>query len=419
MAETTPMVDPQIWARYNQLLISVLPLAGLRDLLSKLSTGWRDLAAVDAAFVSTSIRSTPQIVGYFSRRGHRTCLVELDVAHSGVWSGEDVSRGLHQRLETEFSINEQIARIPFYDDETPIGGAILFSNTDVSLAEMPLGELADLSVRLLLESRRHGSLPTDEAPTHDQHVDTDLEDAKLEALAEFAAGAGHEINNPVATIAGRVALLLKQECDPDRRQALTTIGGQAYRIRDMIGDVMLFARPPQPDPKALELVEVVNSVLEKLRQAEQSQRCSFRFEPIGLVPIWADRTQLCVAISELIRNSVDAASDGGTITIQVQKLMKDSKPFALLSITDDGPGLSEIDRQHLFDPFYSGRQAGRGLGFGLPKCWRIITNHGGRIDVDSLPKGETTFKVIWPADVQKGPLTRQSTEFIPNDMIST
>ena len=79
--------------------------------------------------------------------------------------------------------------------------------------------------------------------------------AKLEALAEFAAGAGHEINNPATTIAGRATLLLRDETDPIRRQALKTIGGQAYRIRDMIGDLMLFARPPEPQPVFLQLDE--------------------------------------------------------------------------------------------------------------------------------------------------------------------
>lgn len=74
-------------------------------------------------------------------------------------------------------------------------------------------------------------------------VERVIEISKLEALGEFAAGAGHEINNPVATIAGRAQLLLASEVDSERRHALEIIGGQALRIRDMIGDVMLFARP--------------------------------------------------------------------------------------------------------------------------------------------------------------------------------
>ena len=86
---------------------------------------------------------------------------------------------------------------------------------------------------------------------HDDRTDSSgfvLPDAaKLEALAEFAAGAGHEINNPLATIIGRAQLLLKDERDPQRRQMLLAIGAQAYRIRDMIGDAMLFGRPPSPE----------------------------------------------------------------------------------------------------------------------------------------------------------------------------
>src|SRR5579872_5831871 len=86
-----------------------------------------------------------------------------------------------------------------------------------------------------------------------QLPDRQLNELKLRALAEFAAGAGHEINNPVATIVGYAQQLLADETNPDRRHALATIGAQAYRIRDMIGDVMLFARPPAPHPQVIDL----------------------------------------------------------------------------------------------------------------------------------------------------------------------
>src|SRR5689334_16976870 len=91
-------------------------------------------------------------------------------------------------------------------------------------------------------------------------VDRQLVELKLRALGEFAAGAGHEINNPIATIVGYAQQLLAGESDPDRRHALATIGAQAYRIRDMIGDCMLFARPPEPRPVSLDLSSVVREV---------------------------------------------------------------------------------------------------------------------------------------------------------------
>ena len=227
-----------------------------------------------------------------------------------------------------------------------------------------------------------------------------LEAAKLEALAEFAAGAGHEINNPLATISGRVQLLLRDETDPQRRQALLTIGGQAYRVRDMIGDLMLFARPPQPNPEDLNLADVVRSALEPLEEIADSRGCHFEMCASADVLIRADRVQAGVVVESLVRNSLDALPAGGPIEVTVEAGAANAdepSAWGVLSVSDHGPGLSELDREHLFDPFYSGRQAGRGLGFGLPKCRRIVSNHGGRIEVESVPDDRTTFRVYWPA----------------------
>jgi signal transduction histidine kinase len=108
--------------------------------------------------------------------------------------------------------------------------------------------------------------------------------------------------------------------------------------------------------------------------------------------------QIHVVVGELLANSIDALGDGGTVFVEVRSIVEaENESTALLKVTDHGPGLSEIDRRHLFDPFYSGRQAGRGLGFGLPKCWRIVSNHRGRMEVESAPGGPTTFSIYWPS----------------------
>lgn len=225
----------------------------------------------------------------------------------------------------------------------------------------------------------------------------DLLRAKLEALAEFAAGAGHEINNPIATIVGRAELLLREESNPERRQALLTIGAQALRIRDMIGDLMLFARPPTPAPQALNLVAVVDDVLSRLSDTLRAKALSVERHGEADVLIWADPVQLRVVISNLVNNSVTASAVGGTLRIDCSQTFEDDKPFAVLALHDRGTGLSAVEREHLFDPFFSGRQAGRGLGFGLPKCWRIVQQHGGRIECTSSPEAGTTFRVVWPS----------------------
>ncbi len=234
----------------------------------------------------------------------------------------------------------------------------------------------------------------------------ELEDAKLAALAEFAAGAGHEINNPLATIVGRAQALLKQESDPGRRQSLATIAAQAFRVRDMIGDLMVFARPPAPARERLLVNDAVSAVVARFQEAARERAAGLTFQAEPAVFASIDPTQLAVVVSELVRNALDAVATSGEIRVSVASVSIEGQAYAVTSVADNGSGLSETDRAHLFDPFYSGRAAGRGLGFGLCKCWRIVNGHGGWIDVATtgLGSGSTgcsgsTFDVYWPAAI--------------------
>lgn len=230
-------------------------------------------------------------------------------------------------------------------------------------------------------------------------VDDELTNLKLRALAELAAGAGHEINNPVATISGHVQQLLPGETDPDRILALMTIGAQALRIRDMIGDLMLFARPPQPRPVACDLAEAAREVGASLAERAADSRIDLRLghAPAPL-PIMADTTQLRVLLSALVNNAIEATPPGGRVVLDVGHFVDGGAAQARFTVTDTGRGLSDLEREHLFDPFFSGRQAGRGLGFGLAKAWRIATLHGAGLRVATPPEGGVVFTLLWPLE---------------------
>jgi len=222
--------------------------------------------------------------------------------------------------------------------------------------------------------------------------------AKLESLAEFSAGAGHEINNPLGTITGRVQLLLMKEVDPGRRQMLEIIGGQALRVRDMIGDVMLFARPPRPVCERIELGVWLPGMLTRFVEQGKKQGTLLDVEIAEEVVLWGDATQAGVAIGALLHNSLNALGEGGKIRLTAEPVLRanSTEMIARIAVEDDGPGLSPAEREHLFDPFYSGRQAGRGLGFGLPKAWRIVTMHGGTIRaIEREPRG-VRMVIDWP-----------------------
>jgi signal transduction histidine kinase len=227
------------------------------------------------------------------------------------------------------------------------------------------------------------------------HRETAHRDAKLASLAEFAAGAGHEINNPLGTILGRSQLLLRKETDPERRRSLSSIGGQSLRIRDMISDTMVFARPPAPRKQLVEIEPLLRRVIDRFTDelTASSIRLDEKHEPA--LHVLLDPEQFQVVAIELLRNAINAARTSGRIGLRTRSRSWHGQSWLELDLYNNGPELTQSEQLHAFDPFYSGRDAGRGLGFGLTKCWRILTSHGGRIGVHSTPL-QTVFRCLWP-----------------------
>src|SRR5207237_177113 len=182
---------------------------------------------------------------------------------------------------------------------------------------------------------------------------------------------------PLTVIAGRAQLFLRHEEHPERRRELALMNSQAMRVYEMIADMMLFARPPELRRVACDLSAIVDDLVTELtpRAAERQTEVA-RSGSRESLTIEADPTQLMVALRAVCDNALEALGRGGHLEIAAHAV----EGGVQVTIRDDGPGIPPDVRRHLFDPFYSGRAAGRGLGLGLSKCWRIVTNHGGRID---------------------------------------
>jgi signal transduction histidine kinase len=227
-----------------------------------------------------------------------------------------------------------------------------------------------------------------------------LEREKLESLKELAYGASHEINNPLANIAARAQSLLADEPNPERRRKLSAIHRQALRAHEMISDLMLFARPPKLNRGQCHIGDVVKQVVAQYRNTAAERgielNCSVDDEPIPRLSL--DETQIAVAVVALVTNAIEAIGASGSVQVAVRSAGTADERAVEIVVRDDGPGISPDVRPHIFDPFFSGREAGRGLGFGLSKCWRIVSDHGGEVIVAQSAGGGAEFTIRLPVD---------------------
>jgi signal transduction histidine kinase len=223
---------------------------------------------------------------------------------------------------------------------------------------------------------------------------------RLDALAEFAAGAGHELNNPLAVILGRAQLLLGRTTDVESARALRAIIGQAQRAHRILRDLMAVARPPRPRPRPCQTDEILRACLRDLQGEADTRGVRMQAEiPEGRPTSWTDPDPLRQVAEVLVRNALEATPSGGAVRVTASG---DARRLEW-TVRDSGPGLDEAAARHLFDPFYCGRQAGRGLGLGLPRAARFVGLAGGELRWHSAGGRGTTFHLTLPLVPEPGP----------------
>lgn len=214
--------------------------------------------------------------------------------------------------------------------------------------------------------------------------DDQLRKTKLGSVKQLAYGLSHEINNPLANISTRAQQLQRGEDDPARTATLQRIIDQVYRAHEMIADLMFYANPPAALRSRCDLGAVLNSVAGSFH--EEVERQAIRLEvttPDPSVEAVVDENMIGEAVRALVRNAIDAIGCQGTIVIS---LVREPNRI-LIHVADSGPGLSDTARKHAFDPYFSGREAGRGLGLGLCRAYRIAKLHFGDITLAGGPTG--------------------------------
>ena len=215
---------------------------------------------------------------------------------------------------------------------------------------------------------------------------------RMAAVGELSAGIAHEIRNPLAAIAGSVQFLKNSKSlTPQEERLMSIVLKESERLNKTIADFLRFVRPHERRPAEFDVAASLNETLDLLSNSPELENHEIRrnitppsFQIVG------DADQIRQVFWNLVRNAVQAMPGGGvlavstTVTDEVYRIV----------FSDSGRGMSEADLQRLFQPFRTNSPSGTGLGMAI--SYRIVQEHGGKIEVDSTEGDGTTIEVVLP-----------------------
>jgi len=226
-----------------------------------------------------------------------------------------------------------------------------------------------------------------------------MQQEKLASVGRLSAGVAHEINNPLTTIL-TTAMLILEDLEPQdsNYQDLETITKETLRCRKIVASLLDFARQSTPTRKPCDINDVVNeSVILTNKQAAYKDLALIYKPEADIPPVQIDKGQIQQSIINLIINAVEATEAGGSISISTT--YRPNLETIEIAVSDTGEGISESDLVRIFDPFYTSKDNGSGLGLSITHG--IIEQHNGVIDVDSRSGRGTTFTIKLPITAGK------------------
>ena len=234
-----------------------------------------------------------------------------------------------------------------------------------------------------------------------------VQSERLASVGFLAAGVAHEINNPLASIALCADSLEDRLHDvfqaddalPDNehnedvfvvRNYLRMIQDEAFRCKSITERLLDFSRISEVEKQNADLNEIVQGVIDMVGHIGTYKEKHIVYEPTAAVIAPVDAQEFKQVVLNLLTNALDSLERGGVVTVS----LKERGQFAELSVKDNGCGMSHEVRQHLFEPFFTRRRDGQGTGLGLSITYRIVTDHGGRIEAKSDGPGTGSELIV-------------------------
>jgi putative nucleotidyltransferase with HDIG domain len=333
----------------------LLPLSELPEMNVPIaSTGWLSATLIPPLLRDRIAAALPQPAWWFPIAGH-------DLAGFWVIGGEGRPES---DMEGAFAALSDVARQWLQAAET------------TAAARQLSEELAEINRRLIASQEEVARMRS------------------VSMVAEMAAGAAHEMNNPLAVISGRAQMLNREGASEEVRKSAGLISEHANRASQIVTELMEFAKPSPPQPTNWSLGDLLRELRNEWIERNALTAEQFQLEISDeLPPVRADASQIRTLFDEVIRNAVEAMRESSPPGIIVNCRHDLADDRLVVRIKDNGCGMSPDVLGRAMDPFFSHRPAGRGRGLGLSRAARYAQINGGRIRLNSQP-GEGTAVLV-------------------------
>ena len=217
-----------------------------------------------------------------------------------------------------------------------------------------------------------------------------LKSEKMSVVGELAASIAHEIRNPLTSIKGFVQILQEDESLRARRDHLRVMSEEIDRINEVVGELLLIAKPQMQTMSSVEMKTVIEDVMTLMRGSAETK--GIRFKLAAIEPFWIQvyKNHLKQVFINLIKNAIDSMPKGGTIQLRFEK----AEGFIFVHVKDEGEGIPKEALKKIGEPFYTTKEKGTGLG--LMITYKIIENHKGSMSIESTPGMGTVFTLKLP-----------------------
>jgi two-component system NtrC family sensor kinase len=384
----------------------------LESLLGKIAARAEDLVKADTVAVAAVDRSTRalQYLGVFGSKARLLKGLDMPIEAGGIynWTASYGIPLLIQDAQADFRLDpdqmrslgiKSLITVPLWSSNTIMAmvtvmnkkGGDSFDKQDLRLFTV-FANLAGAALQnaFLYADLKHKVRELNSAQQQLVHS------ARMAAIGELAANVAHEINNPLTSVLGYTSHLLKTlELPEESRKKLHMMEQETLRVRKIIRNLLDFARQRVPSMQPGDVVQPLRETVSLLQGV--AERAAVRIVeeyPASPAVVNMDHNELKQVFINIMNNALHAMPEGGDLTVRVDA---GHRGEAVVEFSDTGCGIPREHLQKIFDPFFSTKVSSDGTGLGLSISYRIIQNHGGRIEVESEVGRGSRFRVILPS----------------------